>query len=121
MNLAKHLVIWKIVAVSAAAAPDPAAQGSGGGFMSIMPMLVAIFAIMYFLMIRPQQKREKERRNMLGALSKGDSVVTNGGVCGSIVGLSDSHVVLRVDDDVTIEFVRSAISQVSATRGDAKS
>lgn len=96
------------------------AQESGAGaeqpasnpFATMLPMIIAFFAIMYFLMIRPQQKRERERREMLSALSKGDNVVTTGGICGSVVGLSEDRVVLRVDDDVTMEFVRGAVAQV---------
>jgi len=84
----------------------------GGGLGSMIPMLIAFAAIFYFLMLRPQQKRDKERREMLGALAKGDAVVTTGGVCGSIVNLSESHVVLQVDKDVTMEFVRSAVAHV---------
>ncbi|MBI2434866.1 MAG: preprotein translocase subunit YajC [Candidatus Hydrogenedentes bacterium] len=78
----------------------------------MVPMLVAFFAIMYFLMIRPQQKRERERREMLSSITKGDRVVTNGGICGDVVGLTDTNVVLRVDENCKIEFVRSAIAQV---------
>lgn len=81
-------------------------------FMSMLPMIIAFFAIMYFLMIRPQQKRERERREMLASVNKGDNVITTGGICGSVVGLSDDRVVLRVDDNVTMEFVRGAIAQV---------
>ncbi len=80
--------------------------------MSMLPMIVAFFAIMYFLMIRPQQKRERQRKDMLSALAKGDNVITSGGICGSVVGLSEERVVLRVDENVTMEFVRGAISQV---------
>jgi len=91
------------------APPQP--QGPGGSFIFIM---LAMFAIMYFLLIRPNQKRERERRAMLGALAKGDRVVTNGGVCGTIVGLNEKTVVLKVSDDpvTKIEFVRGAIAQV---------
>ncbi|MCC6143592.1 MAG: preprotein translocase subunit YajC [Candidatus Hydrogenedentes bacterium] len=76
---------------------------------------VIIFGLMYVLMILPQQRRDKERRKMLDSLAKGDSVVTTGGICGSVVGLSDDHVVLRVDDETTIKFVRSAIAQISSS------
>jgi preprotein translocase subunit YajC len=84
--------------------------------VGMLPMIVAFIAIMYFFMIRPNQKREKERRQMLSSLTKGDKVVTSGGVCGTVVGLSDKTVVLKVDDDsnVKIEFLRGAISQVTA-------
>ena len=80
--------------------------------MGMLPMLIAFAAIFYFLMLRPQQKRDRERREMLGALAKGDSIITTGGICGTVVNLSDTHAVLRVDEGVTIEFVRSAIAQV---------
>jgi len=82
------------------------------GLIQMLPMFVAFIAIMYFLMIRPQQKRERERREMLSALKKGDEVVTTGGICGTITGINDTHVVLQVDDKVKIEFVRGAIHQV---------
>ncbi len=89
-----------------------AEQPAANPFASMLPMIIAFFAIMYFLMIRPQQKRERERQAMLSSLAKGDNVVTTGGVCGSVVGLSEDRVVLRVDEDVTMEFVRGAIAQV---------
>lgn len=96
------------------------AQTQSQGFTQILFMLVMFFAIMYFLIIRPQQKREKQRRAMLDALTKGDEVVTTGGVCGTVVGLTESHVVLRVDDNTKIEFVRSAVAQVASEGEDAK-
>ncbi len=93
----------------AAEQPAPTAQSQLTG---MLPMIVVFFAIMYFLMIRPQQKRERERRAMLAAVAKGDAVITTGGVCGTVVGLSEDRVVLRVDENVTMEFVRGAIAQV---------
>ena len=67
---------------------------------------------MYFLTIRPQQKKDRERKNMLEALSKGDEVVTTGGICGRVVSLKDADVVLEVGKDVTIKFVRASIAYV---------
>ena len=93
------------------AAEQPAAAPSNP-LTGMLPMIVIFFAIMYFLMIRPQQKREKERRAMLAAVAKGDAVITTGGICGTVVGLSEDRVVLRVDENVTMEFVRGAIAQV---------
>ena len=132
--------MWKsIIAAAKEAAPAPTAPGpvegaeqapaatGGGGFGSLLPMFIAFIAIMYFLMIRPQQKREKERRQMLASLSKGDKVVTSGGMCGTIVSISENNVVLKVDDNVSLEFLRSAVSQVTSrktgrngARGEAK-
>ncbi|MBI5094055.1 MAG: preprotein translocase subunit YajC [Candidatus Hydrogenedentes bacterium] len=83
-------------------------------------MLVAIF---YFLMIRPNQKQEKKRRDMLASLAKGDKVVTSGGICGTVVGLSEKNVVLRVSDEpaVKMEFVRGAVSKVLSREDESKS
>jgi len=91
------------------AAPNP--------FGNMLPFFILLFAIMYFLMIRPQQKKDKERREMLAALAKGDEVVTSGGLCGTVVGLSEKTVVLRVTDDepgVKMEFLRGAITQITS-------
>ena len=103
---------------------DALAEGAARGpapnpLMQMLPMLLIFGAIMYFFMIRPNQKREKERREMLASLSKGDKVVTSGGICGSIVGLTDKTVVLRVGEDrnMKMEFLRGAISQVTARDG----
>jgi len=97
-----------------AALPLAQAAPGGGmdGLMSFLPMIAAMGAIMYFLIIRPQQKRDREKQDMLGSMGKGDHVVTIGGVCGTVVGVTDSHVVVRVDDNTKIEFIKSAIAQV---------
>lgn len=79
------------------------------------PLMIAFIFIMYFLTIRPQQKRDRERQDMLNALGKGDEVVTTGGICGRVVGINDTDVVLRVDDNVTIKFVRNSIAHVIST------
>jgi len=108
--------VWRLLLAQAQEVAQEAApaaeQPVANPLTSMLPMIIAFFAIMYFLMIRPQQKRERERHAMLSALSKGDNVITTGGICGSVVGLSDDRVVLRVDENVTMEFVRGAIAQV---------
>jgi preprotein translocase subunit YajC len=105
----------------AQAATTTAAPGQQPGLGSIVPMLLMFFAIMYFVMIRPQQKRDRERRDLLTSLAKGDAVVTTGGICGTIVHLNDNHVVLRVDDNTKIEFIRSAVAQVIKKASETKS
>ena len=62
-------------------------EGGGGGMISTLIMFGAIFAIFYFMIIRPQQKRAKEREKLLSALEKGDKIVTNGGIYGTIAGI----------------------------------
>lgn len=92
-------------------AADPAA-GSGGIWSMILPF-VLMFAVFYFLLIRPQQKKQKTRGAMLSALKKGDKIVTIGGLHGTIVELTDDVVVLLVNDATKLTFDRSAISQVT--------
>ncbi|ADG05727.1 preprotein translocase subunit YajC [Kyrpidia spormannii] len=74
--------------------------------------IIVMFAIFYFLLIRPQQKRQKERQAMLSKLQKGDKVVTIGGIHGTVVDLTDDQVTLRVAETTKIVFERSAISSV---------
>lgn len=89
------------------------AEGGGGSGSPFNPMfIIMIIAVMYFIMIRPQQKKDRERRDLLASLSKGDLVVTQGGIHGKIVGLDETKVVLKVSDDpvLKLEFVRSSIA-----------
>ena len=94
-----------------------AAQGAEGGatqtFMSFLP-LVAIIAIFYFLILRPQNKKQKETQKMLSALKKGDRVVTIGGIHGVIQSVKESTVIIKVDENTKLEFNRGAISTVSS-------
>ena len=85
----------------------------GGGLFQFFPIFL-IVAVFWFMIIGPQRRRDKERRAMLAALGKGDAVVTSGGICGTIVGINDKTVVLKVQDDpvTKIEFVRGAVTQV---------
>jgi preprotein translocase subunit YajC len=103
--------ILQQLAVAQTETPPVAPQGPNP--MNMIFFMVAIFGIFYFLTIRPNQKREKERQAMLAALSKGDKVVTAGGMFGTIVGLNEKTVVLRVGDEpgTKIEFLRSAVSR----------
>ncbi|MBE3596828.1 MAG: preprotein translocase subunit YajC [Hydrogenibacillus sp.] len=82
--------------------------------------LGAMFLIFYLLLIRPQQKRQKERNRMLSSLSKGDKVVTIGGLHGTIDQLTDDTVVLRVGDGVRLTFDRQAVNVVIRDKTEAK-
>lgn len=93
---------------------QPSAEGQQPNFLiSILPILV-IFAIIYFLMIRPQTKRQKEKEKMLSALKKGDNVVTAGGIYGTIEGIreKEGQVILKIAKDVKVNVTRSSISKV---------
>lgn len=84
---------------------------SGGG-MSSLVMMVAIFAIFYFLMIRPQQKRQKELKALIEALQKGDEVMTAGGILGRIHSLDEQYIELDVADGVYIKMQRTSVVSV---------
>jgi preprotein translocase subunit YajC len=94
----------------------PADGGGGGGFISTIIMFGAIFLIFYFMIIRPQQKRAKEREKLLSNLQKGDKVVTNGGIHGTIAGLDEKTALIQVSDNVKLKFERSAITTVVASK-----
>lgn len=89
---------------------SPQGGGAGGSGMSLLLMFGLIIAVMYFFMIRPQQKREKQRQKMISELKKGDKVLTSSGIFGTIWGIKDNVIVLKVDDDVKMEFLKTAIS-----------
>ena len=87
-------------------------EGGGGSLISTIIMFGAIFAIFYFMIIRPQQKRAKEREKLLSNIEKGDKIVTSGGVHGTIVGLEDKTALIEIATNVKIKIERSAIGSV---------
>lgn len=87
------------------------APAAGGGFESLI-LIVLMFAVLYFLMIRPQMKRAKEHKTMIEALQKGDEVVAAGGVLGRINKISDTYVTLEIANNVEIQVQRPAIQLV---------
>ena len=92
------------------------AQGVGGGFggmESLLP-LVLIFVVFYFLLIRPQQKKQKQHRALLEALRRGDKVVTSGGIIGTITKASETELTLEIADGVKVRAMRSMVSDVMA-------
>jgi len=95
-----------------AMAPAPDGQGGGGSMISTLIMFGAIFAIFYFMIIRPQQKRAKVQKAMLEAIQKGDKVVLSGGMHGTVSGLEDKTILVDVGNNVKIKFERSAITTV---------
>ncbi len=92
-------------------APQPG-QDAGAGMFSTLIMFALIFLIMYFLMIRPQQKRMKEREKMLSELKKGDKVVMSSGIYGVITQIDDRTVIVQVADNVKLKFEKSAVATV---------
>jgi preprotein translocase subunit YajC len=99
---------------SAFAQTAPAAAAGGDMSSSLMSMLplVLMFVVLYFVMIRPQMKKQKEHRAMIEAVAKGDEVVTAGGVLGKINKVGENYLGLEVSNGVEIQIQRSAVVQV---------
>ncbi len=95
--------------------PEAGGSSSGGGSGQLVTTFVtfgAVILIFYFLIIRPQSKKQRETKNMLAALKKGDKVATAAGIRGIVVSVKEQVVVVKVDDNVKLEFSKSAISSV---------
>jgi preprotein translocase subunit YajC len=93
-------------------APSGSSEGAGGSMAISLVMFVGIILIMYFLMIRPQRKKQKETEKMLAALKKNDKIVTIGGIRGTIHSIKEQTVIVKVDDNTKMEFNRSAVHSV---------
>jgi preprotein translocase subunit YajC len=87
-------------------------EGGGGSLISTVIMFGAIFAIFYFMIIRPQQKRAKEREKLLSNIEKGDKIVTSGGVHATIVGIEEKTVLIEIAPNVKVKIESSEIVSV---------
>ena len=99
-----------VPAGSPASPTGPAAQQPGFG--SMMVPFLAMFGIIYFLMIRPQQKKLKEQQALLTSLKHGDEILTNSGILGKVTGITDKVVTVEVADNVRVKMLKSQVSQV---------
>lgn len=97
----------------------PQGQGQGGGMFSTLIMFGLIIVIFYFMILRPQQKRQKERDKMLNDVQKGDKIITVGGMHGNVVGLEDKTVLVQISDNVKVKIEKSAISSVVRSTSDS--
>ena len=84
---------------------------AGGGLFSLLP-LVVIFILFYFLLIRPQQKRAKQHKEMVTALKKGEEIVTNGGLLGKVMDLDDNFITLEIASGLNAKVQRQSVAQV---------
>jgi preprotein translocase subunit YajC len=100
------------------AAVQPPSGSGGSSVMIQVAFFAAIFAIFYFLLIRPQQKQKRERDVLLRSLKKGDRVVTTSGMHGTVVGLDEHTVTLKVSDQVKLQFDRSAVGRTVPVAGE---
>jgi preprotein translocase subunit YajC len=107
------------IAYAMGGAGQGGAGAPGGDNLHFIIVMAAIFAIFYFLLIRPQQKRQKELKAMISNLGHGDTVITSGGLHGKITGITDQIVTLEVSDKVRVKVSRAHISAVTQ-KGAAK-
>lgn len=98
---------------------DAAATAAPGSSGSSILFLVIMLLVFYFLLIRPQKKRDKEAKEMLASLKRGDKIVTIGGIRGTVATVRENTVVIKVEDDVKIEFNKTAISSILSRSEDA--
>ncbi len=95
------------------------ATAQGGGLISTIIMIVALIAVFYFMMYRPQKKQEKEARNLLESLQVGDEITTHSGIIGKIVSMKDETVTIETSKDKTkIRFLKTAIARVDVKAED---
>ncbi len=97
-----------------------AAEGQSNPMMQFLPLMIIMFAVMYFLIIRPQKQKEKKRLSMISNVRKQDRIVTAGGVHGVVTSVKENEVIIRIDDtkDVKIRIDKSAVTSVSVPKGE---
>lgn len=91
---------------------QPAAPAAPGGGLGVFVPFVLVFVIMYFILFRPQKKRQQEQQRLMSALKTGDRIVTSAGIHGLIANVKETTVIVKVADNVKIEMEKSAISNV---------
>ena len=98
-----------MIDIAYALTPGGGAEGGAGGFTGFIP-LILMFVIFYFLLIRPQQKRSKEHKQMVSNLKKGDRVVTSGGIHGRITGMDESTLTVEIAEKVRVKVTRANVA-----------
>ncbi len=91
----------------------PSGGDAGGSLMTTVIMFGLIFVIFYFMIIRPQQKRAKERQALLDSVKKGDKIITSGGMHGKVINIDETTILVEVADNVKIKVERSAVTGVT--------
>ena len=95
--------------------PGGAGPGGAGGMLGSLVPLVLIFVVFYFLLIRPQQKRAKEQKNMIDNLKKGDKIITSGGIYGIIESVGTNTVTIKIGENVKIKLGKAYVASLRAT------
>ncbi|MCF2132894.1 MULTISPECIES: preprotein translocase subunit YajC [Burkholderiaceae] len=100
------------VFISNAYAQAAPAAGGAAGFIQTYGFFILMIVVLYFFMIRPQMKRQKEHRNMLAAMTKGDEVLTSGGIVGKVTKVGEAYVGVELSDGVEVTVQKSAVSAI---------
>ncbi len=106
-----------MINIAYAMGQDGSQAGQAGGLVSFLPIII-LFAIFYFLLIRPQQKKAKEHRDMIAGLKKGNRVITSGGIYGTIQTIDESTIGLEIAEKIKIKISRSSVAGL-VSEGDA--
>ena len=109
VNLGLMVVLLVTLVLMGGCVPPEGAGETGNSTIYMVVFLVLIFAIFYFLAIRPQRKRQKQHQEMVEMLHKGDKVITAGGIYGQIESLSEDSIVLKIESGTTIRIARSSV------------
>lgn len=96
------------------------APGPGASFGGFLPMMLVMFAAVYFLMIRPEQKKQKNRQAMLNAVKKGDRVLTSAGMLGTVGTVKESTIMVKIAENTVVEFTKSAVTAIVNKDGSEK-
>ncbi len=108
--------------ILAQAVPESAPDGGGGfGGIGFFLPLIALFLLMYAIIIRPQQRQQKEHQKMVAAVQRGDSVVTNGGIHGKVTGVADDVLTVEIAERVRVKLNRSAVASRTSLEKEASS
>ncbi len=99
------------ILIADAHAQTAPASGGGAGMLELLPLLV-LFAVFYFFLIRPQMKRQKEHRQLVEALAKGDEIVTSGGIAGRITDMSDTFLTMEIAKGIEVKVQKQAVGAI---------
>ncbi len=111
------LILSLAVSVFAQKGPAPGSSGFAGSFI---PMMVVMFVVIYFFMIRPEQKKQKAKKEMVNSLKKGDKVLTIGGIYGTVASVKNDTVMVKIGDNTSVKFATSAVSTVISNKEETK-
>lgn len=101
-----------LMTISLAMAGGPGADAQSSGMLQMLPMMLIIFGIFYFMLIRPQQRKEKERRKLIDNIKSGERILFSGGIIGTVTNVKEGVFIVKIAENVKIEIARGAVIKV---------